>query len=197
MADQLCTPEDLASALQSDLDLATATLWTEVCTAVVQEAAGNQRILQVVGDVLTIVGSPRQWLNLPRIPVTAVASVTLDGTTLTAGTAGSAATTYRRVGNKLWRGAGWHTYWYEPSAVVITHTHGYAAGSQDLQLARGAVIGLAKMAYSNPSGVVSEKIDDYAVAYEKAAAAMDASPHLRASLHKKYGRRGALIPLNS
>jgi hypothetical protein len=198
MADQLCTPEDLASALQSDLDASTANLWVDVCTAVVQQAAGGQRILQVTGQTFTLVGTARQWLDMPQIPVTAIGTVTLDGTTITAGTAGSAVTTYRRVGNKLWRGAGWQTYWGEPSEVVIGGvTHGYAAASQNLQLARGAVIGLARMAYTNASGVTSEKIDDYAVVYEKVSAAMESSPHLRAALSKAYGRRSGLVALGS
>lgn len=193
MADQLCTPEDLASALQSDLDAATATLWVEVCTAVVQEAAGNQRIIQVAGATITLAGYTSRWLDLPQIPVTSVTSATLDGTLLTAVSPGGSADGYRLVGNRLWRTNGWQTYAGEPSSVVVVNTHGYATGSQDLQLARGAVIALAQTAYSNPSGATSEKIDDYAVAYEKAAAAMEGMTHLKAALKRKYGRRGGLV----
>lgn len=193
MADQLCTPEDLASALQSDLDASTATLWVEVCTAVVQEAAGNQRIVQVVDDEITLTGLTSRWLDLPQLPVTAVDTVTLDGTLLTAVAPGGSADGYRLVGSRLWRTNGWQTYVGEPSSAVVVHTHGYAAGSQDLQLARGAVIALAREAYSNPSGATSEKIDDYAVAFAKASAAMEGMTHLKAALKRKYGRRGGLV----
>lgn len=193
MADQLATPEDLASALQQNLDASTANLWLEVCTAVVQEAADNQRILQVAGDTSTIVGLTSPWLALPQIPVTAVASVTLDGTALTAVAPGGAVAGYRRVGNMLWRTAGWQTYVGEPSEVVVVNTHGYASGSQDLQLARGAVLSIAKLAYTNVSGVKSEKIDDYSVVFEAAESAMEGSPNLRAALRRKYGRRGGLV----
>lgn len=195
MADQLATPEQLASALQQDLDLATADLWLNACTAVVQEAADNQRILQVVDDPFTIMGLTSMWLALPQIPVTAASGITLDGTALTAVAPGGAVTGYRRVGNKLWRTAGWQTYVGEPSEVDGVYTHGYAVGDQNLEFARGAVLSIARLAYDNPSGVQSEKIDDYAVVYEKAAAAMGASPHLRAALAKKYGRRGGLVRL--
>lgn len=197
MADQFATPEELASALQSDLDLATATLWLNATAAVVQEAAGGQRILRVTNDILVIGGRARQWLDLPQIPVVSVATVVMDGTTLTVGTAGSVNTTYRLVGNRLWRGAGWQTYYGEPSSITVTNTHGYASGSQDLELARAASLAIAKVAYSNPSGATSEKIDDYAVVFEKAAAAMDATPSLRAALRRKYGRRGGLVSLGN
>lgn len=191
--DQLCTPEDLASALQMDLDASTANLWVDVCTAVVQEAAGNQRIIQVVDDPFELTGLTSRWLDLPQIPVTAVDEVTLDGTLLTAVQPGGDPTGYRLVGNRLWRTNGWQTYVGEPSQVTGLSTHGYATGSQDLQLGRGAVIALAREAYSNPSGAKSEKIDDYAVAFERAAAAMEGMTHLKAALKRKYGRRGGLV----
>lgn len=195
MADQLCTPEDLASALQSDLDLATATLWIEAATAVVQQAAGNQRIVRVTDDTVNLTGLTSPWLDLPQIPAVSVASVTLDGTALTAVSAGGSVYGYRLRGDRLWRTNGWQTYVGEPSEVIPVYTHGYAAGSQDLQLGRGAVISISKVAYVNPRGAVSEKIDDYAVAYEKAAVAMQAMPNLAAALRNKYGRRGGFARL--
>lgn len=199
MADQLATPEDLASLLQQDLDASTANLVLDAATASVQAAAGNQRILQVVGDTANLTGLTDSWLDLPQIPVTAVASVTLDGATLTAGSAGDPATTYRLRGNRLWRGYGWQTYVGEPSDVVVVNTHGYAAGSQDLQLARGATLSIAKGMYANPAGVAREQIDDYAVSYARAAGEaadlIEAAPGLRAALRRKYGRRIGLARL--
>src|SRR3954471_1073390 len=161
MADQLCTPADLASWLQQDLDLSTATLLVECATAVVQEAAGGQRIIQVVGDTANVLGDTGSWLQLPQLPVTAVTSVTVDGTALVLGAG------YKVFGSKLWRKFGWQTnygwpfdlayskwggypppsvvsgYPYqEPSGVVVVYTHGYPAGHQSLQLARGVVLSL-------------------------------------------------------
>lgn len=208
MADQLATPQDLASLLQADVDTSTATLLIEMATAIVQGACGGQRIVQVVDDVLTLLGATDSWLDLPQIPVTAVSSVVLDGTTLTVGT------DYKLIGSRLWRKCGWQTNlgmpwdwpatWrsaslpagypvQEPSTVVITCTHGYPAGSQDLQLARSGVLSLARGGYSNPSGASSESIDDYSATYDAMAGRMEAAPFLKAALTKKYGRRGGLV----
>jgi len=189
MADQLATPADLASLLQQDVDTATATLLLECATAVVQEAAGGQRLLEVVGDTANLTGLTDSWLDLPQIPVTAVISVTLDGVAVAAGTPGSGGLTYRRRGNRLWRGGGWQTYCGEPSDVVVVHTHGYAVGAQQLQLARSSVLSLAKPYYPNPSGASSESIDDYSVTYAAMSAQMEATPIVKAALRKTYGRR--------
>lgn len=190
MADQIATPDDLASFLQQDLDASTANLLLNCATAVVQEAAG-QRIVQVVNDPLTVMGTTDSWLALPQIPVTAVASVTLDGVTLTASAAGVDAGAYRRHGSRLWRTNGWQTYTGEPSTVVVTCTHGYQAGDYRLQLAVAHALALCAPFYDNPSGASSVKIDDYAATYAAMQAAMQAAPGGRAALRKAYGRRGA------
>ena len=151
---------------------------------------GGQRIVEVVGDTATLVGTTDSWLDLPQRPVSAVTSVTLDGSAVAEGTTTG---TYRRFGSRLWRDCGWATCYTEPSTVVVVYTHGYATGSQELQLARSAVLSLARGAYSNPTGISREAIDDYSVAYEVASAAMDASPHLKAALRRQYGRRAGLV----
>lgn len=206
MADQLATPEDLASLLQQDLDAATATLLVECATAVAQEAAGGQRIVQVVGDVATVMGTTEAWLPLPQLPVTAVSAVSLDGVALTVGT------DYQVFGNRLFRNYGWQNRWGQgwyqygppsqvdqgylgpqPSAVAVTYTHGYPPGHQALQLARSAVLGLAAGAYANPSGVTQERIDDYSATYEAMSARMAVTSNLKAALRRQYGRRAGLV----
>lgn len=203
MADQLATPADLASALQRDVDTASATLVIEASTAVVQEAA-NQRILQVVNDTAAVFAPCGQWLELPQRPVTAVSSVTLpDGTVVAAGTASG---TYRRLRNQLWRdvgwrkqfiGSGWWPYGWDlgegPTEIAVVYTHGYAAGSQELQLARGCVLSLAKGVYDNPAAATREQIDDYQVAYGAASAAMEASSSMKTSLRRQYGKRAGMV----
>jgi hypothetical protein len=204
VADQLATASDLAAALQRDVDTASATLVIEASTAVVQEAAGGQRILQVVGDTAAIRAPQGQWLELPQRPVTAVTSVTLaDGTVVTAGTTTG---TYRRLQHRLWRDTGWAKYspwayvqpfYYGlcdgPGEVTVVYTHGYAAGSQELQLARGFVLTLARAVFTNPDGASKEQIDDYQVAYDRAAAALEASPYLQKSLRRQYGKRAGMV----
>lgn len=210
MADQLATVADLASYLKQDVDTSTATLLIECATAVVQECCAGQRIVQVVGDTAAILGTTDSWLDLPQRPVTAVASVTLDGNLLTVNT------DYTRFGNRLWRRHGWQTNigwpwdWpfyganpralipagyplQEPSAVTVAYTHGYATGAQELQMARSAVLSLAAGVYTGTPGAVSESIDDYSISYEAMAARMESAPFLKAALNKKYGRRAGLV----
>lgn len=193
MADQLASAADLAAALQlnvSDIPASTATLLLECATAVVQQAAGGQRILQVTGDTFALIGTSDSWLDLPQIPVTAASAVTLDGTALTAGTLDPGS--YALRGNRLWRTNGWQTYWGQPSDVAGTYTHGYASTDQGIQLARSAVISLAKSQFTNPSAVASESIDDYNVSYQAMSAQMEAAEFLKAALKRAYGRRASL-----
>jgi hypothetical protein len=190
MADQLATPEDLASLLgRDDIDLYKATLLVEMGTAIVQEAAGGQRIVQVVDDEIELQGTTDAYLTLPQIPVINVTSVILDGVALTAGV------DYKKVGNRLWRRTGWQSNWgqyapqsyaaglgvgveiayvynrghqytdfagvseAEPSLVQLVVTHGYAPGRQELQLGRSSVLSMG----------------------------------LKAAIRKQYGRRGGLV----
>jgi hypothetical protein len=194
VADQLATPSDLASLLQQDLDASTAILVIECATAVVQAICG-QRIVQVVNDTVTLDLDGYDggvYLRLPERPVTAVGAVLIGATAVT-----DFSTQLRRA--QLWRANGWRStlvaYFDQPSTVTVTYTHGYAAGHQRLQLARSAVLGLARGAYSNPSGAVREAIDDYQVAYEAMAAQVEASPFLVAALKKQYSRPPGSVPL--
>lgn len=196
MADRLAAPEDLTSLLQrDDIDTYKAGVLIEIATAIVQEATGGQRILQVLGDAIELTGTTDQWLDLPQIPATSVTSVTLDGTALTAGAAGSGGSTYRLRGNRLWRGDGWQTYVGEPSDVGLVYDHGYASGAQEAQLGRGVVLSICQGAYGNTRGLKAERIDDYAITYADLSAQLDASPALKQALRRQYGRRGSLLRL--
>jgi hypothetical protein len=189
VADQLATPADLAALLhidEADLHMAAATLLIECATAVVQEAAG-QGILRATSTV-TLEPSPGRWLWLPQLPVVSVASVELDGTVLAVGD-------YQVRGHRLWRESGWQLLTSPPSEVVVSYTHGYAEGAQELQRARHAVVALAGAVYSNPAGASRVQIDDYAVAYEAMAARMEAAPYLRDGLRRYYGRSAGLITI--
>lgn len=190
MADMLCTAADLASLYEATFTVAQtarATMLIECATAVVQEAAGNQRIVQVVGDTGEQMGTTDSWLWLPQRPVTAISDVEIDGEALTAGT------DYKRVGSRLWREDGWAETWTEPSVITYVFTHGYASGSQNLQLGRSSALGLVRTVWENPSGATREEIDDYSVAYEAMAASMDASVHLRRALRRKYGLGAGMV----
>lgn len=179
MADQLATPEDLASLLQSDLDASTANLLLELATAKVQRAAGGQRIVDVT-DTAVIDVDPwdnDEYLELPQLPVRSVATVLLNEVAITDWTLSQ---------QKLWRLAGWNL-WSRPSQIKVTYTHGYTAGSQWLQLARNTTLTLAKMGYPNPSGAVSEQIDDYRVTYAEADARMQMTDAMADAIAAAYG----------
>lgn len=191
MADQLASPEDLASLIQqTDLDRATCELVIEAATAVIQAITG-QRIVLVEDDEVEVPAPVGTSLWLPQRPIVAVSSVTLDGVALTEGTSSGA---YRRALSGLWRECGWASR-CGPTLATVVYSHGYAAGDQRLQLARSAVLSLAKGAFVNPDGVFSEKIDDYSVAYERSAAALEASPFLCTALRKQYGQKAGFVAL--
>lgn len=187
MADQLATPADLATLLQVPLDTDPMTLLVECATAVVQAITG-QRILQVIDDETILDldehdGGP--YIVLPERPVTAVGSVVIGATTVTDYSP-------QLSRNRIWRADGWRStliaYTDQPSTVTVVNTHGYPPGHQKLQLARSAVLALAKSCYGNPSGAVRVTIDDYTEAYEAMSAHMDASGFLVKALQRQYGR---------
>lgn len=196
MADMLATPADLASALQRDVDTASATLALEVCTALVQIAAGNQRIVRATSTNEVVYGGPDRLLRLPQQPVVSVASVTYNGSLLTQGTASG---TWRLAKYGIWRDLGWAGYsWEGPTSAVVTYTHGYdPAGSdadkQKLQLGRGFTLSLARGLFTNPDGTIREQIDDYSVAYAEASAALEANPSMQALLRKQYGPKARMV----
>ncbi len=185
MPDQLATPSDLASALQSDLDASTANLLIECATAVVQAIVG-QRIVEVTETVtLDLDGyDGGVYLPLPERPVTAVASASVGATAVTDYSA-------QLAKGRLWRAMGWRStllaYADQPSTVTVAYTHGYPAASQKRQLARMAVLSLAMGMYTNPSAAIREAIDDYSVAYEAMSTRMEATPFLTDRLRRQYG----------
>lgn len=181
MADTLATPSDLASALQRDLDLSTATLLLELATAKVQRAAGGQRIVDTTTTAGQFTVDACDWdpnLPLAQYPIRSVGTVLLDGTAIT---------DFSLRNQMLWRAAGWRGSTSTPALVTVTYTHGYTAGSQGLQLARGATLALAQLGYGNPDNTKSEAIDDYRVDYGEADQRMQLTEHLAAAIRDAYG----------
>lgn len=188
MADQLATPQELATFLQLDYDSLgealqdTMTMLVELATAKVQRMAGGQRIVDATSTAVIDVTDPCDlYLPLPQWPVISVASVSLDGMTLTLGMD----VFLRR--QMLWRSAGWMNRWSPPSQATVTWRHGYVAGSQWLELGRAHALSLARMGWGNPSGVTSEAIDDYRVTYAEADVRMQPTEHMQAAIADAYG----------
>jgi len=201
MADMLATPEELALFMQqTGLDEDAATLYLGLATAEVQAAAGNQRLVEVEDDEFLIMGTWSQWIELPQRPVTAVTEITIDdGDPLVEGT------DYKRYGARLRRRCAgsrgvvvpWSPYVHDPTDVAVVYTHGYPVGHQDLEFARSAAFGIARSAVVNPTGVMSESIDDYRVQFAAAdvLAAIERAPWLRKALYRKYGSPASLVAI--
>lgn len=193
MADLLVTAEELALFMgETGLDEERATLLLELSTGEVQAVTG-QRLLLVEDDPFELFAFPGRWFTLPERPVNSIASLTIDG-----GAELVEGVDYKRPAGsaRLFRACGWAPCPTEPSIVAGVYSHGYPVGHQRLQFARSATIGVAKLAFTVPAGVVSESIDDYRVQYAQMVAwAMDQSPYLRASLARYYGERAGLVRL--
>lgn len=180
MADQLATPEELASLLQRDLDASTANLLLNLATAKVQRAAAGQRILDVTDTAIIDVDADYwdPWLGLVQFPVRSVSAVLLDGVAIT---------DWFLRKQKLWRATGWRGSSSAPAQVAVTSAHGHLDGSQSLEFARDCTLSLAKMGYGNPDGVTSEAIDDYKVSYAEADARMQLTESMRMAIADAYG----------
>lgn len=188
MADQLATPQDLASFLQLGAyasltaeKQATLLMLVELATAKVQRAAGGQRIVAATSTGVVIdlpSGYCDDYVLLPQLPVRSVASVLLNGT---------AVTDYYLRSHSLWRLVGWSGYSFTPPQITTTFTHGHIAGSQALQLGRNYALELARGGWGNPLGQTSKAIDDYRVTYAEADARMVLPPAAEEAIAGAYG----------
>lgn len=158
----LATPEDLASYLQQDLDASTANLVLSVVSAAFEAAADTK--FTSTTHTYTLQGYGQQEINLPRRPVIAVQSVTVDG--LPVGD-------YVAIGADLYRLLRWGGTSTYASPVVVTYTYGYTTVPDDV---RGAVLESAAAAYSNPQMVVRTQIDDYSEQRAPAAGGINLTP---------------------
>lgn len=173
MADQLATPQELASFLQlgtyaslSAEKQATLTMLVELATSKVQRAAGGQRIIQATstGAIIDLpIGYDDEYVLLPQQPARSVSAVTLNGVTIT---------DYVLSMGCLWRLMGWLPSTYTPPKIITTYVHGLAPGDQGLQLAKSTTLELARGGWGNPTGATSKAIDDYRVTYAEADARM-------------------------
>jgi hypothetical protein len=150
------TAEDLATYMQRDFiaaETATATQALDVASEIIRGYTGQQ-IDEVPDESVTLraeIGN-NGVLFLSQLPVTAVASVTEDGTLLTVTTDYE----WSRAGI-LWRvGA---VNWIHP--VVVVYDHGYATVPHDI---KGVALSLATRLFSGTT-VKSESVGMYQVTY--------------------------------
>jgi hypothetical protein len=171
-----CTVDDLEEFLQVVIadDNASATAAIAAASAAIQNYC-RQTISQVAAEVLTLtVADYRRTILLPEQPVTAVASVVEDGTTLTVGDHYQ----WTRSGLLTRVGRNWATGWQD---VVVTYTHGYATIPDDLKsvciraAARAYQAGLRSASVSGITGIASEQLPDYSVSFTPETASGAAS----------------------
>lgn len=189
MADQIVPGTEITSLL--GVSSAEGERLADEATSLVQEAV-DQRLVEVIDDQLTIMGTTDSWLALPERPVSSVSLVEING---------EAVTDYKLVGSRLWRACGWSSPTtntikiYEPSAVDVTYTHGYPDGAQRLERAKTAVRGLAFELSDNPAGSsAGYSVDDYR---EDGRPGDDGGvkvpESVAKSLRRYYGRRAGLV----
>jgi len=163
-----------------------------VASSVVRSAAGSP--ILATTSVVTLWGlDSSRWLDLPGKPVTAVATVVHDGTTLVAND------DYKLVDGRLWGASPWGDD-CEPVKVVVTMTHGFAAvPAHIVQLVCDLTIAGANAAVDgahNPN-VIAERIDDYAVTFapgaEAVASAVELPPLTKTWLRAQFGGGAGMV----
>lgn len=146
------TASELASYLQQDLDTSTATLALTTASALFAREADTAFTATTTTWVTT--GGAGTDIELPFRPVTAVSAVRLNGVVITGWTLRA---------NALWRSAGFGTYYaFPPDELAVDLTYGYTSVPDDV---KQAVLEMAAGVYHNPTGAISETIDDYTVRF--------------------------------
>jgi len=132
-----------------------------VASAAIRDAAGSS--ISAGTSTVTVPAPGGRLLSLPG-PVTAVASVSLDGVTLSA-------TDYIAMGSGIYRSCGWGSC--GPVPVVVTYTHGTAVPDDIVDLTCQLAIAWLRHTASgggSTAGLSSVKIDDAAESYTDEAA---------------------------
>lgn len=140
-------------------------VFLDEASAAVREAAGVP--ISETTSTVSLAGTCDRWLRLPGPPVTAVASVEIDG---------AAVTDWKLGDGLLWRRRGWQPS-DEPVRVTVEQTHGLPEVPVDIVGMVCALVGMAlRLVHSSadgagasplPQDVVSVGIDDYRVAFKQ------------------------------
>lgn len=182
----LATTDDLDARTITWDDQRLAETYLAVASAAVRNAAGVP--ISRVTSTVSLYGLGGQWLRLPGPPIASVADVVLDGDTLT---------DWALVDGCLFRQCGWEVCGPVPMPAVVTYTHGLTevpADVVDLVCRMTASALLAASSEADGSGlavdrIVSERLGDYAVTYDKASGAteMELAQVTRDRLRARFG----------
>jgi hypothetical protein len=159
----------------------------DAASAAVRAAAGHP--ISRVTSTIRLMGRRGPWLQLPAGPVTAVATVLLDGVAVTDWAL--------YPDDRLFRDAGtWTGTTGRPAVVTVTQTHGYAEVDKDIVdlvcgLVAGALEAAAAGGYNPAIDVQSVRVDDASETYKTGADARAGQmelPHTtRAALAARFG----------
>jgi hypothetical protein len=160
-------------------------------SASVREAAGVP--ISETTSTVAMEGPATQWLTLPGPPVTAVASVAIDGQEVT---------DWRLRDSRLWRAAGWSPA-CEPSDVTVTQTHGLPTTPADIVMLVARIATATLLAWrAAPDGsglaavnIRQESLGDYSVSYgaDGGITEMELPQYLREQLAARFGGGIALL----
>lgn len=191
--DPLATVADLTARglTVDDSETAIVTVYLDVASTAVREAAGVP--ISEVTSTVVLEGDAGRWLTLPGPPISAVASVKLDGTVIT---------DWRLRSHRLWRAAGW-TGCDGPSEAEVVQTHGLATVPADIVDLVCRMVAAALVSYRSEDGgtglaagsITSERIGDYAVTYGSNGliTEMELPDYLRERLAARFGGGASVL----
>lgn len=189
----LATAADLSARGIDVTDTFAVITQLDAASAAIRAAAGCAISRQT--STVTLWTESSRRIELPARPVVSVATVVLDGVTLTLNT------DYVLRGSSLWSlGGAWQEPGSIPGALVVTFTHGFAevpADIVDLTCALAGA-GLAAVAdgFAANTGKQYESIDDYRVGFAIGADAvvsvMELPDRTARSLRRRFGSGGAV-----
>lgn len=202
--DAFATPDDLATRLgltltEDERDRATDLL--VIATGLIQDEV-KQTLFLVEDDVLTIPGTSDDMIKLPQRPVVSVASVVLDGVTLTESTdwfldvdaINRIPRTVAQVPSGLidevatsgrYRGFG-----SPRQTLVITYTHGYAADALPGAV-KAICLEAVVRAWVNPGAAASTRVGDTHDTYTDGGLMLTDTE--RRTLRRLFGRKATSI----
>lgn len=193
--DPLATLSDLTDRNIAVDDVTLAETMLAVASSAVRGAAGSP-ISQVTSTVTYDGWRSERYLGLFGLPVTSVATVTVDGT---------AVTDWRLTGtSRLWRACGWGVD-DGPAPVVVVQTHGLTVVQEhivDLVCSYTAAgMAAAVDGFEAHAGKVAERIDDYSVTWaqgaEAVATVMEIPEGTRNWLASMFGGSAAMVTTRS
>lgn len=147
----LASATELAGWMQKDLDTYTANQALTLSSDLFEDEADTK--FSVTSTTYTAQGYGQAEISLPRRPVVAVQSITVDGI---------AVTDYAAIGPDLYRILRWGGTNAYASTIVITYTYGYAAVPDRV---KEAVLWMASQVYDNPAGLAQIQIGSYSEQY--------------------------------